>query len=511
MNPSSIEDLLADLGQKWPVPSVAEAVIARIEAESISLSARSTARGWRVGLWASAAAVMVAISIACAAIVSAPRTLQAQVERALARTAAAFITVSGLDAQGVRRNSNIWYSSEHGFRVESPEETIVDNGQQQWTWQPNAVPDEMVVVRRQSADGRKMLSEMFALNDAPADWKQHRAAEHDCEIGGEKCSAYLIVPPPRQELFRDGQRLVPVADASPPRIIVWSDRQDRIVQIEQQRQVQGEWQSGRQTSIHYDADVPAEKFRADFPARAKVVDADATLEDRFPLSDALATEESEGLLFAIHEAERMEGGMVFIVSSVRGTRAYLRAHPPTRRRLNLTTTLLDVAYVSDAAGTIDGDWNRASLAYAQNQGVYYSWWIAVPRRTYFVKDGVEVEVDHRRKPETADKTRISLFANPMAMRTPKGALKSVSATIELALADKATTLPEIAAHALGDASLLTTRGSWVGLRGGISQDTMRHMAPSEVNATQFVAEIRSQLAWLHGLDLLPEGAGAPMH
>src|SRR5438034_78172 len=123
MNPSRIEDLLADLGQKWPVSSVAGAVTARIEAESISLPARSSAPAWRIGLLASAAAaVSLAISITIFAIFSAPGTLQAQVERALARTRAAYITVSGLDAQGVRRNANIWYSTERGFRMESPEE-----------------------------------------------------------------------------------------------------------------------------------------------------------------------------------------------------------------------------------------------------------------------------------------------------------------------------------------------------------------------------------------------------
>lgn len=501
MSPSKIEDLLVNLGQKWPVPSVAEAVMARIDSESISRPAPTTARAWRMGLWASAAAVSVAVGIALVAILSAPRTLQAQVERDLARTTAAHITIRGLDEQGVRREANIWYSRERGFRMESAEQIIVDDGRQQWEWQPGLVSDETLVVRRPSGDGRQMLSEMFAMKDVPADWKQHRAAEHDREIAGEKCQGYVVTPPAVQELSEDGRGLTPARN--PVRIIVWTDRQDRIVQMEEQRQVQGQWQSGRQTSIRYEAEVPAERFAANLPARAKVVNADASLEERFPLAAALATKESQGLLFAIHEAQRMEGGMIYIVSSVRGTPAYLKAHPHVHRRFNLTTTHLDVAIVPDSAGNIDGDWNRASLASAQHQGVCYSWWIAVPRRYYAVKDGVEVPRDRPAAGRAIDKPQITLFANPYALRDSRGVIPSVSATLELSPSEKAATLQQIAAHVLHDATLLTAHGVGVGLMGGIDKHTQRSMNPHGVDADQYVVEIRSQLAWLHSLDEAP--------
>jgi hypothetical protein len=204
---------------------------------------------------------------------------------------------------------------------------------------------------------------MFApLKDAPADWKRHRAAEHDREINGVRCRGYVVTPPATQELAGNVELAPP---RNPPRTIVWIDPQDRLVEAERQRQVQDQWQSEYHASIRYEAEVPAEKFIANLPAKAKVVSPEASLDKRFPLASTLASKESQGLLFAIHEAERTEGGMVYIVSSVRGTPAYLKAHPPDRRRdFNMTASILDVAHVPNVAGNIDGNWNRAPLAYA---------------------------------------------------------------------------------------------------------------------------------------------------
>src|SRR5204862_76406 len=106
-----------------------------------------------------------------------------------------------LDEKGVRQETNIWYSREQGFRMESAEQIIVYDGKQQWEWQPGDAADETPVVLRQGGDGREIIAGTFApLKDAPADWKRHRAAEHDREINGVRCRGYVITPPTAQEL-----------------------------------------------------------------------------------------------------------------------------------------------------------------------------------------------------------------------------------------------------------------------------------------------------------------------
>src|SRR5204863_6443254 len=132
-----------------------------------------------------------------------------------------------LDEKGVRQETNIWYSRERGFRMESPEQIIVYDGKQQWEWRPGNAVDETPVVLRLGGDGRKIIAGMFApLKDAPADWKRHRTVEHDREINGVRCRGYLVTPPAVQD-FAGNVELAP--SRNPPRTIVWIDPQDRIV------------------------------------------------------------------------------------------------------------------------------------------------------------------------------------------------------------------------------------------------------------------------------------------
>jgi hypothetical protein len=131
-----------------------------------------------------------------------------------------------------------------------------------------------------------------------------------------------------------------------------------------------------------------DKFAANFPAKARIIDADRALAERFPLDRALVTAESGGLLFAVHEACRGEDETWYIVSSVRGTTEYLKEHPPQRRRLNLQTTLLDVAEQPWGPGIDSVAMHRAVMATAEMDGVHYVWWLAVRRRFFTVENGV---------------------------------------------------------------------------------------------------------------------------
>ncbi|MGH7139976.1 MAG: hypothetical protein ACREHD_29910, partial [Pirellulales bacterium] len=340
MSHQELESELIALGNRWPAPSVKEKVMAKIISETASPACRPRGR-FRIGVWLTAASLLLAAILTVALTLAKPRTLHAQVVADLNSTSVAHMTISALDDRGVRRQGDVWYSHERGFRLETPDETTVDDGKQQWTWRTVPAGENTIVSRRASPGTAAMISEMFRLGTAPADWHRQRAKEHDREIAGSACEAFVVEPPAQQVLSDDGSTFV--REQHPPRLIVLRDLRERIVRVDEQRQVDGRWQPGRQISIEYDADVPPEKFAANYPAGARVIDASGALAERFPLERGLATAEAGGLLFAVHEAFRGEDDTWYVVSSVRGTPEYLKSHPPQRRRLNLQTVVLDVA------------------------------------------------------------------------------------------------------------------------------------------------------------------------
>jgi hypothetical protein len=370
------------LGADWPVPTVNEAGMARIDSPSAPRPWRVSVTRRRAVLCAAAALLAGAATAAWLLVLGTPRTLQAQVQQALAKTSAAHIVISTLDDRGVHRQGEIWYERSRGFRAESPDEIILDDGRQQWTWQPGVKDGERVIARRRSHDAVGMITGMFQLGNAPAAWGRERAAEHDRTIDGRRCRGFVVTPPTPQVLAPDGSDVVP--DPHPPRFVVLTDPDERIVLLEEQRQVNGRWQGGRQVSIAYDVQVPAGKLAVNLPA-GRVIDADRALDERFPLDRALAREEAGGLLFAVHEVARGEDDTVYVVSSVRGTPAYLKEYPPQAHRVNLQTTILDVA--EQPAGSVSPDCHRVMLARAEADGVYYLWWLAARRRYFTVEQG----------------------------------------------------------------------------------------------------------------------------
>lgn len=380
-----LESSLIELGRNWPVPSLADRVMRCIARESTPRSRWHGHRRQRV-LFAMAASLLVAMALPALLLVGGPHTLQAQVVEALKQTSAAHLIISALDEQSVRRQAEIWYSHDRGFRLESPDETIVDDGKQQWTWwawQSNADGVEPVVLRRASSGAAAMIGEMMQLGNAPVDWHRQRAKDRDRDVNGRPCQAFIVAPP-APPVPGNGAAAVP----QPSRFIVWQDSSERIVRIDQQQQLDGDWRVRREISIDYDIAVPDDKFAANFPAKARIIDADRALAERFPLDRALVTAESGGLLFAVHEACRGEDETWYIVSSVRGTPEYLKEHPPQRRRLNLQTTLLDVAEQPWGPGIDSVAMHRAGMATAEMDGVQYVWWLAVRRRFFTVENGV---------------------------------------------------------------------------------------------------------------------------
>ena len=509
MNRQELEDELFRLGDHWPAPSLRDQVLATISRTPASPAKRPRTRmaQW---VWLATAASLVLATLPFGLTLFAPRTLQAQVIEALKSVAFARVAVSTLDAEGVRREAHLWYSRERGFRLETPQETTVDDGKRQWTWRKVGDGDESIVSRRASPGTSAMISEMFQLGDAPADWRRQRAKQHDREIAGRPCEAFIVEPPPPMVLSQDGSALVP--DPHPPRLIVLGDPDERIVRIEEQRQLDGAWQAGRAISIEYDVDVPVEKFTADFPAKARVIDANAALAERFPLERALATAEAGGLLFAVHEALRGEDDTWYVVSSVRGTPEYLKLHPPQRRRLNLQTVILDVAGQPASPGIDSGTMHRAVMASAEMDGVHYLWWLAVRRRQFTVENGVRKPFEHASPSLETEPGRLSLtltanYRGEQASQRPP----RVAVTVLLQSPNATRSFLELAARVRRDAvEIRNSAGAVIGLLGGMQGNRVQNLDLDHVTDEAIVAAMTSQIRGLRDYDeVKPFDAKAP--
>jgi hypothetical protein len=506
MNHDSLEEALNDLGRQWPVPSCATEVMAQIEnscgsaigpvlsdASRNAIPLTNSRLRWRLGLCASAAAAAIVLAFSFLTVMSTPLTLQAQMERALAKATSAHIIHSvspHLDEQGVRRETHTWYSHEHGVRTEFEDLIVIDDGRQIWIWKPQATD---LVVRRRSADPVRAITEMFDLKSIPADWKQRRAAEHDRLINGQRCRGYVAAP-----LYAN----IPQPGSPPWRDVLWLDPQDRIVATEEQHLIEGKWQVEEQLQIHYDEKpLPKEKFVPNFPVEAKIVDGETLLEERFPLAKALGTVQSEGVLFAIHKIERMDGklermkgGMFFIVSSVRGTPEYFQEYPLVPRRPISLTTIVDVAKQTDSPSSGRG-LHRAVLASAEWRDVHYVWWIATPwgDSETFNPDAYPdalLEI-------APGKVRIPLEASKWVS---EGRLSGVSAALEVSAPATSRTLEEVAAGVRREAALLQLAMIPSNLVGGVRDHTTHMVEPDKISDADYVAEVRQQFNWFRELE-----------
>src|SRR5262245_6273154 len=102
MTPKELEDQLRQLGTDWPVPSLTDAVMARIESRSVPPPRRSSFPRRRAVLLVAAAMLAVTVPAAWLLLLGSPATLQAQVQQALEKSSTAHIVISALDDKGVR-------------------------------------------------------------------------------------------------------------------------------------------------------------------------------------------------------------------------------------------------------------------------------------------------------------------------------------------------------------------------------------------------------------------------
>ena len=497
MTRDDVEIGMARLREEWPAGSVVAAVMARVDARPARR--RPIAR---LLIASGMAAGIVAILL-----LARPISLGAAVEGALVGAKSAHLVTigAGPDGRAVVAEET-WYRRGEGVRSESTGAVRVDDGAASWSWRADAGAAPTVVIKRRSQGFAAELGKLLAIAEILDYWDRRPEPTLDRAIGGRPCRAIVLTARPGKAIEPDlPPGAVPV-DKTPTRFVVLLDDDRRLHEFAVERERAGRWSAERTVRIDYDADVPPARIVADLPPGARVVDADAALESLHPLDRALERVEVGGLILAVHEARPVEGGGLFVVSSVRGTPAHLAAHPPHRRRINSELSLLDVARQAGVGGVGQSD-HRIELAAAESEGVQVVWWLIVPRRLYLMKDGKRVELGNGAIPG-ADAMTIAdgaanvplgaYYCNPERPMTPNSV--STWAHVPVDVGRPPATIDEVAARVRGDI-LIAGPGPAATLFGaGPTRDAMAILAPAAITDADYAASIRKSIAYMMTFD-----------
>lgn len=364
MNPVDVEQMLERLGKDWPErDSIVERVMQGLE--TMPVRPAKTIR-WPTVRRILAIAASIAAIIVLWSVSRSGTSLYAQVRDAVhkARTFQMIITSPAAGEKPEERLLTVSYERGVGFCEEQPSEAAIGNSEGMWRYLKHA----RLAIRSKSA-GIGELVDRALDSEAPAalkGGKHQRYAAGDQVVDGRPCRAYLVTSDQGQ--LQDSQRT-----------ILLLDNQSRITRITTEARAQDRWVVRLINDWKYDVPLDRSLFQASFPADVRVIDADAAFARYVDLARSVHREERQGLWYAIHHVERMAGGGLFLVSSVRGTEATLRQYPLTQRRLQPGMIFID----GPATNYRGPQEYRApgyvvELASMDHEGINVSWWILLP-------------------------------------------------------------------------------------------------------------------------------------
>ena len=479
MSNLDIEKQLAQLSEDWPGRSVANSVLRRLEEQPLPMPKQkdrkassvnqSSQHGRRLVRWLGGAAAAVALLV-LGWHLSAPQTLHAALQRSLEEAKSWHIQMKSFDGNNEQGTVEAWYHRDFGMRLQHGNQITVDDGKLSHSWSTHSAAQTRVV-RRPSMDGIAMISQLVNLADIPRDWQRRRTKDQDSETDGKPYFAWTYV--------YTGQSL-----AHPTRIIVWVDEDERPRKLAWQEQTDDVWTLRREMLVSYEAPVEPTKFALDYPANAKVFDVKEQLAGRFPIENALAKVERDGLLFAVHDLLPIDDRSYYVVSSVRGTSAYLKQYPPRKRRVNLDYTALDVAHQSHSHGSC-GTGHKVLLHGMEWQGVDYMWYLFVPGKRQRPTNGAAEGF-----------VRLPLFASHWheQQKDERGVQKATRCDLDVRVnLNNTSSLEEVVAKARTDMSLVRATFNQVSssqMAKSINSRTVQFVSFDEIDDEAYANELR---------------------
>jgi hypothetical protein len=200
-----------------------------------------------------------------------------------------------------------------------------------------------------------------------------RDATHDAVVKGNPCRSFVLtgVKNATDPQLKAGQR----------RLRVLLDAQSRLIRGFMEERSGNEWLVRLTMNWEYDIPIDPTMFEPRFPQDVRIVDADAEFDAFVDLKNAAYREERNGIIYAIHRAERFQGGGILVVSSVRGMPDTLKKYPPTRRAIGPGKMFVEGPAVNWDLSPQGSGFFEIQLASANHQGINVRWWIVIPRGT----------------------------------------------------------------------------------------------------------------------------------
>ena len=521
----NLEERLAQLGAAWPVGSMVNDVMARIEPRALA----PVRRRRRVFAGVAASGLLVAAcTLAWLIFFHKPPSLLAAMQKDLANVSSVHVVLKTWDEDGVAQQpTEMWYRRGEGLRTESAETIEIDDGKTQWSWSKAAGEHPVVNRRWSSGNFDKQFPMVLSLSglsdlsdDSSEDVAMVRAPELDRPVHGKACLGYMLTRNERKVEPPAGQKMEPEY-----RWQVLAEPGGRIHQMTVQLRPQdGDWRRFAEADIDQETPVPPEKVAVVLPEGARIVDPpvfDKFIET-YRVERALDIYKRGDLIFTVHDLQplqEIEG--FYVVTSVRPTmelsqelNKQQKDHSPELKRS------YDFCFQPPANMMQGAKYDRVVLGSLARDGVEFSWWLIFPRRHFRIIDGQRVYEPRNdlsflpgepgRLDDLPGKVRLPLMATykDKMHRDDRGVQRQELAWVKLDLpADRPpTTLEEVAARAKRDVALMNVNcaGGLLGVAPNIPaqpkvQRPLSRISP-EVSDAEFAAAVQRGIDDLREFD-----------
>lgn len=347
----------------------------------------------------------------------------------------------------------------------------IDDGKSHWSF--DAVGKTSV--RYRSDDPKGVAQDMLELRQRSTNWQ--RDPSGDKTLAGVPTQMYA-------QTHWDGK--------SQGRI--WLDAAMRPLLCQFGPIENGRFQPRKQVTVEYDVKIDPVRFQPDFGPDVRTIDGERLLSERFDLDKAIFKQELLGLVLAVHEAKRVEAG-VLVVYSIRPTEA-------TNRELGQLISRKGAGSKCYGDMQVDWSWKRTSdgktihhsylmsdMASMALNGMNVAWCLMTPRGQ--APESAE-EIQLGARIYTRDKLQEKLKAQgrPWFQEFPS--------LTPLPLPGESLSLRQVVSQVYADAKMLAPVAAYVNLPSGAEltpQKTMttHYASPDNLTEEQYFLAIEQTM------------------
>lgn len=336
-------------------------------------------RRWimRGTLSALAAAILVGAILLAQMMFASPATLHAEVVKAMRAITSVHAMIREYRDDQLYTESEQWYEKGVGFAeqetVNGQTRLTIEDGEQVWWY----TPGEPLAARSKAfrpiddLGGSGLDLEVVQLADLlKYDPNPQRDPSGDKDVNGSACKLYIVhLDGLDTRVWIDDQTLIRAVEAQS-----WSQRppaQDTPI-----------WK--RNMTIDYDVSIDSARFKPVLEPGVKVVEPAEYLREQFPAERAIYRRNVAGLVFAVHEFNRLrDDGLAYMVAS---TRVSDELAGEWQRRSPME--YLGEAHVAEAWGEEQLNCRVETIADLRFGDVHVNWFLIYPLRG---KDRLEDE------------------------------------------------------------------------------------------------------------------------